>query len=127
MADLPLADNRGEELRVSGAARLCHGETALFEVVIAGRTREAFVLCYEGQFLAFLNQCPHWSVELDLGDGHFFDEAMDRVYCKNHGAIFHPTTGACESGPCLGRALDRFLTRVEGDDVIVDLTLIPSS
>jgi nitrite reductase/ring-hydroxylating ferredoxin subunit len=110
------------ELRVVGAARLAHGETHVFELDYLGRKREAFVLRHGDTFHAYLNECPHWAVELDLGDGHFFDAELDMIYCKNHGAIFSPSTGRCESGPCLGRSLDQFVTRVDGGDVIVSIT-----
>lgn len=110
---------RVQEVRVEGGARLGHGETRVFELAYAGRTREAFVLAHEGSFFAYLNECPHWSVELDLGDGHFYDEDLDRVYCKNHGAIFSPTTGECDSGPCLGRSLVALRIRRDGDDILV--------
>lgn len=104
---------------VEGAALLPPGESRVVSVEIRGRTREAFVLRTEGGFTAFLNECPHWAVELDLGDGHFYDEAIGRIYCKNHGALFHPVTGLCETGPCLGRSLERFETEVDGADVVM--------
>lgn len=112
------ADADGE-VRVPGAGRLGHGETQVFELVHEGRQREAFVLRLEERCYAYLNECPHWSVELDLGDGHFFDEELGRVYCKNHGALFSPTTGECEMGPCRGRSLVQLRVREDGDDVLV--------
>lgn len=88
-------------------SELSEGETRVFEILWGERIREAFVLRYDGAVYVFLNECPHWSVELDLGDGHFFDPALDRIYCKNHGALFFPRSGLCETGPCLGRSLIR--------------------
>lgn len=108
-----------DELRLTGAAHLEHGTTRSFEIVHQGRTREGFVLSYEGNHYAYLNECPHWCVELDLGDGHFYDEELDRIYCKNHGALFFPVGGQCETGPCLGRALVPLRVRREGDDLLV--------
>lgn len=108
-----------DELRLAGAGRLEHGFTRTFEVVRHGRAQEAFVLGYDGAHYAYLNECPHWCVELDLGDGHFYDEELDRIYCKNHGALFSPVTGECETGPCLGRSLVPLRVRREGDDVLV--------
>ena len=86
----------------------------------AGRRREAFILRRHGALLAFLNECPHWGVELDLGDGHFYDEELDRIYCKNHGALFVLPSGACETGPCLGRGLERLSLHRDGQDVWVE-------
>lgn len=107
------------EVRVPQGAQLAHGETQVFEVEYAGEQKEAFLLSYDGKCFAYLNECPHWTVELDLGDGHLYDPELDRIYCKNHGAIFFPQTGECESGPCMGRSLVALRVRREGDDVVV--------
>jgi len=85
------------------------------------RRHEGFVLRRGGKLLAFQNECPHWSVELDLGDGHFYDAALDRIYCKNHGALFLLPDGVCETGPCLGRALTSFPVHTDGEDAVVQV------
>ncbi len=108
-----------QEVRVTGAALLAEGETRTFCLVFEEREREAFVLRHRGALVAFLNECPHWAIELDLGDGHFYDAAVDRIYCKNHGALFKLPDGQCETGPCLGRSLVRLVLREVGDDVLV--------
>jgi nitrite reductase/ring-hydroxylating ferredoxin subunit len=109
------------EVRVQGAAQLKEGQSRTFQCITApgARARECFILRRQGQLLAFVNECPHWSVELDLGDGHFYDEGLDRIYCKNHGALFVLPHGECETGPCMGRSLTRLALRVEEHDVIV--------
>lgn len=109
------------EVRVPGAARLAEGQSQVFSVTQDGREREAFVLRRAGELHAFQNECPHWAIELDLGDGHFFDPELDRIYCKNHGALFFVDSGLCETGPCLGRSLVRFSVTVSGDDVLVEV------
>ncbi len=107
------------QVRVPGAARLEEGQTRVFDLVDDKHKRNGFVIRYEGSLLAYLNECPHWSVDLDLGGEDFFDRAIQRVYCKNHGALFVLPSGECETGPCLGRALTRYEVRVEGEDAIV--------
>jgi nitrite reductase/ring-hydroxylating ferredoxin subunit len=109
------------EVLVPGAAALSEGETRVFEVIVRGRPVEAFLLKYRGALHCYLNECPHWSIELDLGDGHFYDAALDRIYCKNHGALFFPATGECETGPCLGRSLVRLQIRPNSTDVVVEV------
>ena len=52
-----------------------------------------------------------------MGDGRFYAEDIDRIYCKNHGALFRVTDGVCDWGPCLGKALEPLAVSVEGDDV----------
>jgi nitrite reductase/ring-hydroxylating ferredoxin subunit len=107
------------ELRVPGVAALAHGEARTFHFRRDGIAHEAFVLRLGEGFFAYLNRCPHWHVDLDLGDGRFYDDALDRIYCKNHGALFQPDTGECDSGPCFGDSLERYPVRLDGADAIV--------
>ena len=107
------------EVCVAGAARLEEGQTQVFPLNSEKQGRNGFLIRYQGQLLAFLNECPHWSIDLDLGDEDFFDQELGRIYCKNHGALFVLPSGECETGPCLGRSLSGYILRIEGDDVIV--------
>lgn len=106
---------------VPGASALPEGETRVLEVTFQGRRHEAFVLRRHGELHCYLNECPHWCVELDLGDGHFYDAEIDRIYCKNHGALFFADSGVCETGPCLGRSLVRLRVRVEAPNLLVEV------
>jgi nitrite reductase/ring-hydroxylating ferredoxin subunit len=112
-------------IRVPGVVRLAHGESARFvfkRSSIAVLTEEGFVLRWGEGLYAFANSCPHWSVDLDFGTGDFYDAALDRIVCRNHGALFQPQTGFCEWGPCTGHSLERFELTPQGDDADV---LIP--
>jgi len=108
-------------IRVPGAALLADCASQTFVIPGEKKAKEGFVLRYRGELYAYLNECPHWSVELDLGDGHFFDAALGRIYCKNHGALFVVPSGECETGPCMGRSLEQFELAVEGEDVLVSV------
>ena len=83
--------------------------------------KDAFILRRKGQFLSFLNECPHWSVDLDMGDGEFYDSTADRIYCKNHAALFVLPTGECEIGPCRGRFLTRFSISTRPSGIEIEL------
>lgn len=106
-------------IRVPDAARLSHGESLRFTFQRGKLAEEGFVLRWGDGLYAFANSCPHWSVDLDYGMGDFYDVALDRIVCKNHGALFHPQTGFCEWGPCTGHSLERFELTTDADDVIV--------
>lgn len=110
---------------VRGAALLEEGASLRFPVEYNGREREAFLLRFRGELRAFLNECPHFTLELDLGDGHFFDISIQRIYCKNHAALFHADTGVCETGPCLGRSLTQFVVSLQGEDASVGPECVP--
>jgi nitrite reductase/ring-hydroxylating ferredoxin subunit len=106
-------------VRVPGAARLEHGQTRRFSFERSGAMLEGFVLCHHAEIFAYANACPHWNVDLDLGFGDFYDSADDRIFCRNHGALFKPRTGFCDFGPCAGHSLERFEIETDGDDALV--------
>lgn len=108
-------------LPVVGAARLRHGESVRFTFQRSALSEEGFVLRWGDALCAFANSCPHWSVDLDYGTGDFYDAELDRIVCRNHGALFHPQTGFCEWGPCTGHSLERFELATTGEDVVVQI------
>ena len=117
-------------VRVPGGATLAPGTSRTFTFERAGSTLEGFLLRHTSGFFAYANVCPHWSVDLDLGFGDFYAADVDRIVCKNHGALFLPQTGECTAGPCAGMFLERFEVTLEGDDAVVEisgLTLIGRS
>lgn len=95
-------------LFVPEAQALTRGNARVFRFRRNGQTLEGFVLGTGERLVAYANDCPHWRVDLDLGDGNFWDETNGRILCKNHGARFHPETGLCEVGPCAGLSLEPF-------------------
>ena len=107
------------ELRITGVAGLGHGQALKFEFTREGETREGFVLRRGEELFAFHNRCPHWGVDLDMGEGRFFSELNQRIVCSSHGALFDPETGACVRGPCAGDQLERFGLAREGEDLVV--------
>jgi len=111
-----------ERVRVSGAARLAPGQSQTFELEHDEGRIPGFLLRHASSGLvAYLNRCPHWSVDLDLGDERFYAEDIDRIYCKNHGALFRVHDGVCDHGPCLGKSLIPCAVELEGDDAWVSL------
>jgi len=122
-----MSDEPATRTRVVGAKGLSPGEAKTFTYERAGRSYEGFLLRHALGFFAYANACPHWNVDLDLGFGDFYDRELDRIFCRNHGALFHPESGLCTAGPCAGLYLERFEVSFEGDDALVEtapLTLI---
>jgi nitrite reductase/ring-hydroxylating ferredoxin subunit len=107
---------------VPGGATLAEGESKAFTYERAGKTLEGFLLHHASGFFAYANVCPHWFVDLDLGFGDFYAADLDRIICKNHGALFMPQTGECTAGPCAGMSLERFEVSLEGEDAVVDVS-----
>ncbi len=108
-------------LTLPTAQRLAIGQTSPFRYRRDGFVEQGFVLRRADGFVAFANRCPHWNVDLDLGDEHFYDPRVDRILCKNHGATFLPADGTCDAGPCRGKQLERFVVTSAGEGLIVEI------
>ena len=54
---------------------------------------------------AFVNNCPHANLPLDLIEGKVLARDGYNLLCANHAALFNPETGICLSGPCAGKKL----------------------
>ena len=93
------------------ASRLTEGMGVRFSITLDGIPRDAFVVRYRGQLLAYLNTCRHQALPLDFGDGRFFDDDYDAIVCCQHGARYRPESGECFAGPCVGARLTKL--RVE--------------
>jgi nitrite reductase/ring-hydroxylating ferredoxin subunit len=114
-----VSDPSEESTRVAGALGLGEGEARTFTFVRSGKSYEGFILRHRLGFFAYANACPHWNVDLDLGFGDFYDRDMDRIFCRNHGALFMPETGLCSAGPCAGLYLEKFQVGWDGEDALV--------
>lgn len=90
------------------------GTGVRFFVRIEKIIRPAFVIRYSGDPRAYLNECAHQAVELDMLKGIFFDRQNKHIICATHGAMYDPVNGTCISGRCDSRKL-RSLTVVEAE------------
>ncbi|MFV8754842.1 Rieske (2Fe-2S) protein [Nannocystaceae bacterium ST9] len=109
------------EILVPELDTLAEGETRKFQFEREGEPLEGFVIRYLGRLFAYANRCPHWSVDLDMGEGRLFSPLSQRIFCSNHGALFVPDTGYCDAGPCRGLRLERFDWIAEGTGVRVTI------
>lgn len=107
------------DIRIDDVASMAHGESRVFELPRNGRTAQGFLIRYGEGFRAYLNQCSHWYVPLDLGDHDFFHPGIDRIACKTHGATFRLDDGHCDSGPCFGASLESYPVVFDGKSATV--------
>jgi len=104
-------------LKIAKKKELDEGESKKFDIKRSDRITEAFLIKKNGMYFAYLNLCRHWTVGLDFNDNDFFSDDKAWLVCKNHGAVYDPVTGRCESGPCGGAGLYR-VPLVEEDGCI---------
>ena len=90
--------------RLCAHADLAEGETRLVATADA-RTPDFFLVRRGGRVRAYLNDCPHRNLPLDLVPGRFLDREGVHILCTGHGARVDVDTGACVSGPCRGQSL----------------------
>jgi nitrite reductase/ring-hydroxylating ferredoxin subunit len=92
-------------VKIAAVGDLGNGESKKFLLRRPDRKTEAFLIKTRDKYYAYLNLCRHWTVGLDFDDNDFFSEGSEWIVCKNHGALYNPATGQCESGPCGGASL----------------------
>ena len=92
--------------------RICPGDAVenggrawRFVIRLGRRRRAAFVVRHDGVVRAFVNECAHIPVGLDMDDGRVFDESGRWLICATHGARYDPVDGVCLAGPCGSKGL----------------------
>jgi len=100
-------------------ADLAPGTTKKLRVARSGKSLDAFVVNFGGEFHAYVNRCPHVGTPLDLWPNEFLSEDGTLFVCSTHGAVFEPRTGRCVGGPCVGDRLTRLPLFRDGDRIVV--------
>jgi nitrite reductase/ring-hydroxylating ferredoxin subunit len=103
-----------ERVLTQSVAVIERGQGVRFDLPEYGDRTTGFVVRFDGQVYAYVNQCAHVPVELDWSEGDFFDLDKQYLICATHGAHYQPKNGYCVMGPCKGRSLKR-LQVVERD------------
>jgi nitrite reductase/ring-hydroxylating ferredoxin subunit len=103
-----------ERLLTQSAVVIERGQGVRFDLPEYGERTTGFMVRFDGQVYAYINQCAHVPVELDWSEGDFFDLDKQYLICATHGAHYQPKNGYCVMGPCKGRSLKR-LQVVERD------------
>ena len=103
---MPDLNKEPQLLCESSALNEC-GDAMIFDVQEWGRSASAFALRYDGEAVAYLNQCAHVPVEMDWQPGQFWDQDKRFIICSVHGALYDPPNGQCVGGPCMGKRLTK--------------------
>ncbi|MDX1747614.1 MAG: Rieske 2Fe-2S domain-containing protein [Halobacteriales archaeon] len=116
MRDDVLIPGRGTLATVNVGDLRSDGDARTFEYTDRlGQPAEGFIMRYGGDFVAYENRCPHWSVPVGYDDETFLDPNGRDIVCPMHGARFNAETGVCWSGPCINDGLEKFEVDLDGD------------
>jgi len=91
-----------------------------FMVQREGHVLPAIAVRFEGEVHAYINQCAHLGLELDVRPGQVFSRSGNTLICAAHGAEYHARDGSCAAGPCFGDPLMRITVIEEDGKVFVD-------
>lgn len=79
--------------------------------------KSIIVIQNEGNFYAYENVCPHFSVQLDYKTGVFNTYQNKLLMCAHHSAMFEIETGHCVDGPCKGHSLTAVPIEIKDGEV----------
>ena len=114
-----------QRVRIEKIDELKVGEARRFDYERGGERQEGFVFRSATGLVAYRNWCPHWGVDLDIGTGKFYAKKVDRLYCRNHGALFRVHDGYCDAGPCASMSLEAFELVEEDGAAVIEVPDLP--
>ncbi len=97
------------------------GTTRKFTFERNGRIVPAFVANAGGRFVAYVNECVHLPISIDLDDNDFFTCDGKFFVCKTHGSVYEPGAGQCIGGPGQGKSLERLTVVIEDGVIYLEL------
>jgi nitrite reductase/ring-hydroxylating ferredoxin subunit len=100
------------------------GKGLRFALPALGEFASGFVVRYQGQAYAYVNQCAHVAVELDWNEGEFFSAEKAHLICATHGAHYRPDNGYCVMGPCKGKRLRAIPVTEQNHIISIDISAI---
>ncbi len=73
----------------------------------------------QGVWRAYVNECRHHALPLDLGARSPMSDDGRHLLCHQHGALYRPADGKCVVGPCVGASLEAVEVVEEGGEIVV--------
>jgi len=79
-----------------------------------------FVVRGAEEIAVYVNSCPHLGVPLDWAPDRFLSLDCSLIVCGTHGAEFRVQDGFCISGPCRGKALQKYPHKIENGWIVIE-------
>lgn len=79
----------------------------------------ALIIKREGKLCAWINECPHAGLRMNLPSGKVMLHKDGFIVCPVHGASFDAATGECVGGPTVGDNLEAIEVEQVGNEVRV--------
>jgi ribosomal protein L11 methyltransferase len=89
-------------------------------VRVGGPLGGALVGRVDGTWRAYVNECRHRELPLDLGVRSPMSDDGRHLLCHQHGALYRLDDGMCTVGPCAGASLEPLEVREEGDAILLE-------
>jgi nitrite reductase/ring-hydroxylating ferredoxin subunit len=118
----PLKSDRTAPLSgtdVCAASDVVDGKAKVVAVSRGGPAIELIVVREGATVCAYINECAHNSVPLNLLDDYGVESRAYQMHCDHHYAAFRFSDGYCTVGPCEGESLTRVPVRVQAGRVVV--------
>lgn len=101
------------------ASDVVDGNAKVVGVRSAGAPLELVVVREGETVCAYINECAHNGVPLNLLDDFAVESRGHQMHCDHHYAAFRFGDGYCTVGPCEGESLTRVPVAVHGGRVVV--------
>lgn len=111
-------------LNIANRSQLSDRKPVVFQYEQDGIRREGFLLKISDEIVCYENVCKHLPVKLDSSSGVFLGRSGNKIICQSHGALYEPSTGICERGPCAGAILNKLKLVFEGQEIYIELSEI---
>lgn len=95
--------------------------------LVVGHVQLLLVRSAERMVHTYLNRCPHLGIPLAWQESQILDKDARYIQCSSHGALFELESGFCIEGPCMGDQLWEISCTLEGDEIHLDDTELPSA
>jgi nitrite reductase/ring-hydroxylating ferredoxin subunit len=109
-------------------AKLCdledigEGEAKGFVGRVEGKQRNIFAVRKDGNYIVYLNFCPHAGALLDHIQGKFFNGDGTLLRCGMHGALFRIEDGEGVDGLCVGDQLTKLPSETKEGGLYIEET-----